>query len=79
MTRFGFIAPNAETVDVRDKGTVTVMDVQARGVTKRAAKRGARKEASSLIPITEQNFINETKLGSKGMGSKYLFTITDSQ
>lgn len=76
--RLGLLAPNAKTVDVRQRGSVTIMDVEARGLTKRAAKRGARKEASSLVPVTRQNFINATELSTKGLGSKYLFTISDN-
>lgn len=78
MVRFGILMDNAEIVDEQKKGETLVLTVQARGVSKNAAKRGARKEASSLIPVVEQNFINSTKEKSGRMNEMWLFTISDN-
>jgi hypothetical protein len=77
MVRFGILLDNAEIVDKQKKGETFVLTVQARGVSKNAAKRGARKEASSLIPLKDQNIINETQEKSSAMDKHWLFTIAD--
>lgn len=78
MVRFGILADNAEIVDEKTKGSTLILTVKARGVSKNAAKRGARKAASSLIPVVEQNFINETKEKSSTFDDVWLFTISDN-
>jgi len=77
MYNLGLIRDNAEVVDVKTKGTTTVLTVQAIGVTKRACKRGARREARDLIPIPNQTVVNSSKLRSKRANKKWLFTISD--
>jgi len=77
MYNFGIVRDNAETIDVQTKGSTTVLTVQAVGVTKRACKRGARKEASDLIPIPRQTVVNSTKLRSSTSNKKWMFTISD--
>jgi len=77
MYNFGIIRDNAEIVDTQTKGKNTVLTVQAIGVTKRACKRGARKEATDLIPLPKQNVVNSTKLRSGSSNKKWLFTISD--
>lgn len=76
MFNLGLIRSNAEIVDVQNKGTTTILTVQAVGVTKRSAKRGARKEASSLIPIYDQTVVNSTKIRGTNRQGKWLFTIS---
>lgn len=76
--RFGIILPNAEIVDQETRGGVLIIKILATGLTKNACKRGARKEASSLIPAINQNFINEAKESSKGVGQRWLFTVSDN-
>lgn len=75
--RLGLLLDNAEIVDHQTKGKTTVLTIQARGVTKRACKRGAKKEASSVIPATEQNIINETEMKSGRFNESWMLTIAD--
>jgi len=77
MTRLGFILGNADIVDVREKGSVTVLTVVSSAPTKRSAKRGARAEASTIIPITQQNFIKESKNEKSYFRDVWRFNISD--
>jgi hypothetical protein len=77
IPKFGVIRGNAELVDTQNKGTTTLLTVQATAISKRAAKRGAKLEAMSLIPLTDQTVVNSTQLRGTGRNSKWLFTISD--
>ena len=77
MFNFGFIRGNAEIVDTQNKGTETVLTIQATGINKRAAKRGAKREATDLIPLFQQTIVNSTQLRSTGRKDKWLFTVSD--
>lgn len=79
MSRFGFLLDNAEIVDTRHQGSVTLLTVHSSGATKRAALRGARKEASSIIPAHQQNVINSTEVGGNGFfREQWMFTISSN-
>lgn len=75
--RLGIVADNADVVDYQTKGNVQLVQIRASGITKRACKRGARKEASKYITTTNQEFVNQTKLASPRMGQVWLFTVSE--
>lgn len=77
MTRFGFLLDSAEVTEVRERGRITLVTVHSRGATKRAAMRGARKEATSIIPAHRQDFINELQLSEGFLGEQWMFTIAN--
>ena len=81
MTYFGFSGLNAEIVSNEPKGegerTLTIV---ASGITKRAAKRGARLEAQPMIPIRDQVVELIEKERSLGpLTDRYLFRITHNE
>lgn len=77
--RLGVLLDNADIIDYRTKGEIQIVQVRSSGLTKRACKRGARKEATKYIPLPQQEVINSTKLSSPRMGSTWLFTVTEME
>lgn len=78
MVRFGIIRSNAELIDDEQRGDIRILRYEAIGVTRRAAIRGAKKEASSLIPIPRQDVLNVTKIGGdRGANDAYIVTISN--
>lgn len=78
MVRFGFIRSNAELIDHERRGEVTILKYEAIGVTKGSAIRGAKREARSIIPMTDQEVINVKRLDGRSRGDNaYLIAITN--
>lgn len=77
MVRFGLVRDNAELIDDEFRGDVRILRYEAIGVTKNAAVRGARKEASSIIPVRDQELLNVSKIGKRGVNVAYLVTISN--
>lgn len=77
--RLGLLANNSHIVDYQTKGDVQIVQAMAGGATKRACKRGARKEVSKYISIPNQEIINETRLSSPQFGSVWLFSFSEKR
>lgn len=72
----GFTGLGAEIIEHEQRGEERVMQVLSRAVTRRAAIRGAKAEASALIPVRDQEVIRvleDRKLGP--FSTRYLITI----
>lgn len=72
----GFTGLGAEIMSIEDDGGEKRMDILSRGVTKRAAVRGARIEASAITPFRLQDVeevVMDRELG--GPSTRYLITI----
>lgn len=79
MSIFGATSRGAEIIEEERRGGKMRLQVAARGMSERAAKRSAVLEASSIIPVRHQDVINITKTRSYNRISKrYLVTILEN-
>lgn len=77
---FGLTDRGAQSFEIEERGETKITRIFARGITKRAAVRAARQEASELIPLHQQDVLNVTfdrKLGP--LQSRYLVVISHNR
>lgn len=75
---FGLTDRNGEVIDQRQLGETLILTVSANGITRRAARRTARLEATEVIPIGNQQVINSTLDKNFRFQSRYLFNIAEN-
>jgi len=77
MIRLGFIAGNADLIDHETRGSTVILKYIARGASKRAAVRGARKEATDIIPLMDQQVINTTRDSGSRFDQRWIVTVSN--
>lgn len=77
--RLGLVLDNAEIIDQEETSGRLTLTIMARGLTKNACQRGARKEAAQLIPYNDQVMIDEVQRDSFGVGQRWIFVVVEDQ
>lgn len=75
---FGLTDRNGEVIDQRQLGETLILTVSANGITRRAARRTARLEATEVIPVGNQQVVNSTLDKNFRFQSRYLFNIAEN-
>lgn len=80
MVNFGFTGLGAEIVEIEDRGKEKILRILSRGITERAAVRGAKNEAMAIIPIRDQEVLNITEdRRISRFSTRYIITIAHNQ
>ena len=77
MVNFGFTGLGAEIMEIEDRGREKILRILSRGITERAAVRGAKNEAMAIIPIRDQEVLNITEdRRISRFSTRYIVTIS---